>query len=220
MKARDWAVNWLVEKGKALYEKFFGKNAEKEDKKEGGDLAAVEQEIKSEGAEKEKEDGEIKKEEADQIAEKVKMDQSDVIKTISVKDGGETWDFEYVQRALAASLPKKANRALGGAHRSLDFITGKQERHHMPSWDAIQESNTGIFSYGAAPALVMDKADHYTTSSWGKLGKSYSLELAELIKAGKFKVAQRRDIKEVKNMFPGKYDKGISQMLDYTNANI
>ena len=97
IKARDWAVNWLVEKGKELYEKVFGKKEDgKDDKKKGG-LGAVEDKIKNEGKEKGK-DGEVKKEDADQIVADVKSQESNVIKDISVKEIGESWEFKYIQK--------------------------------------------------------------------------------------------------------------------------
>ena len=107
IKARDWVINWLVEKGKALYDSLLGKDDKKEDKGKGG-LAAVEQEIENEGKEKKK-DGELSKQDADKIVSDVKRDQSDVISSISVRDGGETWDFEYVQRTTLKVL-KSANK--------------------------------------------------------------------------------------------------------------
>lgn len=133
IKARDWLVNWLVQKGKELYEKIFGKKEEKGDNKKGG-MEGVEQEIKSEGEEKGK-DGEIKREEADQIAGKVRADQGDVIKEITVRDGGETWDFEYVQRALKKVSKKLEVPKINDNPSFAQWFNGISYEEFMKFWN-------------------------------------------------------------------------------------
>lgn len=58
-------------------------------------------------AELESDEGEIKEEEAQSIKNKVNRDHPSVIEISSVRDGGETWDFEYVQRKLKKEPKKK-----------------------------------------------------------------------------------------------------------------
>jgi hypothetical protein len=69
-------------------------------------IAAALEEIKSEG-EAESDDGEISKSEADAIKDKVNLDHPEVIEIGPVQDGGETWDFEYVQRKKAQVAKRK-----------------------------------------------------------------------------------------------------------------
>lgn len=156
IKARDWAVNWLVEKGKELYEKVFGKKEDgKEDKKKGG-LGAVEDEIKSEGKEKEK-DGEVTKADADQIVADVKRDQGDVVKDVTVIDGGETWDFEYIQRTKTKL--HKSNVFNIAAHGKQPSPRSPYQSHHIiqNEWAA---SNYITYSRSAAPAILLDQSTH------------------------------------------------------------
>ncbi len=70
------------------------------DKKGDGKKDTIEAavaEIDKEGKEKVA-DGEVTKADADKIVADVKKDHPGVIQSISVIDGGETWDFEYVQK--------------------------------------------------------------------------------------------------------------------------
>jgi len=78
--------NWI--------EKWFG---EEDDGKD--DIAKALSEIDSEAKADAAGDGEVKQDEAETIKEKVNKDHPSVIEITSVADGGETWDFEYVQRA-------------------------------------------------------------------------------------------------------------------------
>ncbi|MBD2753189.1 DUF4157 domain-containing protein [Spirosoma sp. BT704] len=52
-------------------------------------------------------DGEVTRAEADQIAANVKRDHGTIIGSITVVDGGETWDFEYIQRKKKKGPTKK-----------------------------------------------------------------------------------------------------------------
>ncbi len=78
------------------------------DKKGDGKKDNIEsalQEIDKEGKEKIA-DAEVTKTDADKIAADVKKDHPTVIQSISVIDGGATWDFDYVQKAAKKSIPK------------------------------------------------------------------------------------------------------------------
>ena len=85
------------------------------DKKGDGKKDNIEsalQEIDKEGKEKIA-DGEVTKADADKIVADVKKDHPTVIQSISVMDGGATWDFEYVQRSSVKIL--KQNKVAGAA---------------------------------------------------------------------------------------------------------
>jgi phage-related protein len=84
---------------KGWIEKWFGEEDDGTD-----DIAKALSEIDTE-ANADSDDGEVKKDEADAIKEKVNKDHPSVIEITSVKDSGETWDFEYVQKA-SKKIPK------------------------------------------------------------------------------------------------------------------
>ncbi len=97
-----------------------------EDKKEEGkgdkkdNIAAALREIDTE-AKHELDEGEVKQDEAEAIKNKVNQDHATVIEISSVKDGGETWDFEYVQR-MAKKVPKTAKLAKGPNQKTLGVL--------------------------------------------------------------------------------------------------
>jgi hypothetical protein len=99
LNGNEWVV---VPEAKGIESKpvHFAAIVTEEDKKaETTDkIEAALSEIDSEGKQKIA-DGEVTSEDAHQIVEDVKRDHPSVIQSISVIDGGETWDFEYVQRA-------------------------------------------------------------------------------------------------------------------------
>ncbi|MEP7229797.1 MAG: DUF4157 domain-containing protein [Ginsengibacter sp.] len=86
---------------KGWVEKLLGKGDEQDGK---DDINKALGEIDTE-AQTDAKDGEIKKDEADAIKNKVNQDHKSVIEISSVADGGQTWDFEYVQRAKK-KIPK------------------------------------------------------------------------------------------------------------------
>ncbi|MBK8924093.1 MAG: DUF4157 domain-containing protein [Saprospirales bacterium] len=178
IKARDKAIKWLVKKGKALFNKIFGKGdkgkkAGKDDNEKAGSLAPVDQEIENLGKE-EKKDGEITKEEADQIAGRVKKDQGALIGNISVKDGGETWDFDYVQRAKkvrkTSALPQTSEPVYGGLYHgfgtSMNIETLTKNRNAGTSankapqndnWDILQLRGVWKSTYYVRGHLLSEK---------------------------------------------------------------
>ena len=86
--------NWIM--------RLFGSGGE-----EGEDsIEAALREIDTEG-EQESDEGEVTQDEAEAIKNKVNQDHSEVIEISSVKEGEETWDFEYVQRSSKKIHRKK-----------------------------------------------------------------------------------------------------------------
>jgi Domain of unknown function (DUF4157) len=100
----DAGIDWLIKQGMDLFNSLFGAAAG-EDKP--GDADAALAEIDKEGNEKAS-DGDISSTEANQIAEDVKRDFPEAFQSITVKDGGETWNYDYVQKAAdEKKIPKK-----------------------------------------------------------------------------------------------------------------
>ncbi|SHF74268.1 eCIS core domain-containing protein [Flavobacterium defluvii] len=103
-EALTWLVNQAVDRGMALLDRVMGRG-EPEAATPSGPIAGALAEIDSE-TEKENDEGEVTAEEAQAIKNKVNTDQSSVINISSVTDGGETWDYNYVQ-LMAYQKPKK-----------------------------------------------------------------------------------------------------------------
>lgn len=107
---------------------------------------------------------------------------------------------------------KLESKSKGGAFKDLENLENT-ERHHMPSCEASKlERSDG-------PAIIMDKADHMKTASWGRSKESqeYRNKQKELIDTGKFKEAQQMDINDIRAKFGNKYDNEISEMKKYSN---
>ncbi|RZJ51066.1 MAG: DUF4157 domain-containing protein [Chryseobacterium sp.] len=99
-EALTWLVNKAVDTGMAMLDRLMGR-AEPEAATPSGPIAAALTEINTE-ADKEKDEGQITEEEAQAIKNKVNTDHSTVINISSVTDGGENWNFNYVQRSVLA----------------------------------------------------------------------------------------------------------------------
>lgn len=119
----DRVVNWVVSQGRRLMNAVTGRGGAQADNRNQGrpDLAAVEQSIKSQGREKSR-DGEMSRGEADEIAANVRRNNANTIGSITVIDGGGTWDFEYVQRNEKTSLPKNQGLRDCVARNNLDEV--------------------------------------------------------------------------------------------------
>ncbi len=103
-EALTWLVNKAVDTGMALLDRVMGRG-EPEAATPAGPIAGALAEIDSE-TEKENDEGEVTADEAQAIKNKVNTDQASVINISSVTDGGETWDYNYVQ-LTKKSTPKK-----------------------------------------------------------------------------------------------------------------
>ncbi|GJM34482.1 MAG: hypothetical protein DHS20C18_34830 [Saprospiraceae bacterium] len=100
--------------------KFLTRGKEEKEKDDGDDtLKKALTEINTEG-EKETDEGEVTRDEAIGIKEKVNRDHPTVINITSVTDGGDTWNFEYIQKASAQV--KKSRLAKGKNQKILGII--------------------------------------------------------------------------------------------------
>ena len=108
-EALTWLVNQAVDRGMAMLDRLMGRG-EPEGATPSGPIAGALAEIHTEG-EKEKDQGEVTADEAQAIKNKVNTDHSSVIDISSVTDGGENWNFNYLQRT-EEKLPKKAEKGL------------------------------------------------------------------------------------------------------------
>lgn len=117
-EALTWLVNKAVDTGMAMLDRVMGRS-QPEAATPSGPIAGALAEIDTE-AEKEKDEGKITAEEAQAIKNKVNTDHASVINISSVRDSGETWDFDYVQRATK-SVPQ-GNLAPGVTHKKLKIL--------------------------------------------------------------------------------------------------
>jgi hypothetical protein len=100
-KVEDGIAN-IMQRVKGWIEKLFGTKEEDS----GDSIEKALQEIETE-AEHEEDEGEVTMNEAELIKSKVNQDHAAVIDISSVADGGETWDFEYIQKK-SKKVPKTA----------------------------------------------------------------------------------------------------------------
>ncbi|SHM98920.1 eCIS core domain-containing protein [Flavobacterium pectinovorum] len=95
-EALTWLVNKAVDTGMAMLDRVMGRG--EPEAAASGPIAGALAEIDSE-TEKENDEGEVTVDEAQAIKNKVNNDHSSVIEISSVADGGETWDYTYIQKA-------------------------------------------------------------------------------------------------------------------------
>ena len=114
---------------------------------------------------------------------------------------------------IAAQYTHESKAELnGGAYKILPSIEGKEKHHRASNY-----ANEGLFSRENGPALVMDKADHYETASWGRSKEAceYREEQKELAQNGQWEKALQMDFDDVHDKFGSKYDEGIKQLSEY-----
>ncbi|MHA7059787.1 eCIS core domain-containing protein [Aquimarina sp. M1] len=105
-EALTWLVNKAVDTGMALLDRVMGRSApSSEEETPTGPVGEALAEITSESG-REKDEGEVTAEEAQGIKNKVNTDHASVINISSVTDGGDTWNYNYVQREVQEE-PKK-----------------------------------------------------------------------------------------------------------------
>ncbi|MFD0340602.1 hypothetical protein ACFVH0_18300, partial [Streptomyces sp. NPDC127117] len=143
-RAIDKIVNFIAKKGKALWDKLKGKDKGKNsssrnadpdhDKKVAAGLAAIDVE-----EQKYLKDGKISPDDAKKVARKVKNEHS-IFKSITVIDGGGTWDYSYVASKGRKKGEEKGERkswelAPGGlrSHEGKTILTstGKEKTVHL-----------------------------------------------------------------------------------------
>lgn len=95
-EALTWLVNKAVDTGMAMLDRIMGRG--EPEATASGPIAGALAEIDTE-TEKENDEGEVTVDEAQAIKNKVNNDHSSVIDISSVADGGETWDYTYIQKA-------------------------------------------------------------------------------------------------------------------------
>jgi hypothetical protein len=135
-----------------------------------------------------------------------------------------TGDFARIILNNTADVVKSGAKTGGYFGELRQFIqkstnqSGQLHIHHMPAFEAVNASNFSKLDYGSAPAIIMDKADHIKTSSFGYSENAikYRLQQTELIKSGRIEDAIRMDINDlIKNGLYDKYKIGIDQMIQY-----
>ncbi|WP_299314588.1 DUF4157 domain-containing protein [uncultured Aquimarina sp.] len=106
-EALTWLVNKAVDTGMALLDRVMGRSAPSSEEEEAptGPVGEALAEIATESG-REQDEGEVTVEEAEGIKNKVNTDHASVIDISSVTDGGDTWDYNYVQREVQEE-PKK-----------------------------------------------------------------------------------------------------------------
>lgn len=125
--------------------------------------------------------------------------------------------IEYIENKYSSQknnlrFEKEKIEYVGGTYKECREYTTENklqntEVHHIPANDV----NGMNLSDG--PAIIMDKADHMKTASWGnsKEARAYREKQGELIKNGDFKAAFEMDVKDIHSKFGCKYDKVIEQ---------
>ncbi|WP_169742166.1 hypothetical protein [Arenimonas malthae] len=106
----------------------------------------------------------------------------------------------------------------GGAYGRLSAQRGVIERHHAPAGSVSPHTTH------SGPAIQMDYADHFLTSSHGSQGLAgvmYRSEVKQLIDAGNMRGAMAMEIRDVRRVSvqsagtTTKYNAAIREMLDY-----
>jgi hypothetical protein len=83
------------------------------------------------------------------------------------------------------------------------------EAHHMPQKDL------GFTTEDEGGALVMDRAEHYRTRTWGSRGKVTAREDADL----SFRQVLAKDFRNVRSIAGTRYNSGLRQLLGYYREN-
>jgi hypothetical protein len=157
-EALTWLVNQAVDRGMALLDRVMGRS-EPEAATPSGPIAGALAEIDSE-SEREKDEGQITAEEAQGIKNKVNTDQASVINISSVTDGGDTWDYNYVQRAV-----KSVNKA-GGNVATIDTLRTevRSVRARIVELSHGNESNVELVNVSTLVDLMAERiANHAST---------------------------------------------------------
>jgi hypothetical protein len=136
-QALTWLVNRAVDTGMALLDRVMGRGAPEAAATPSGPIAGALAEIDSE-SEKEADQGEVTAEEAQAVKNKVNTDHASSISISSVTDGGDTWDYNYVQLAVKKAPKKKllpGEGAVGtfSALRSSGSSGDNLTPHHIPA---------------------------------------------------------------------------------------
>jgi hypothetical protein len=131
-----WLVNKAVTMGRRLLDRVMGRRGEAG--QDGSDsLQNAIREVDQEGAQKSA-DGELIRADAEQIKSNVNRDHPTVIEITRINDGGSTWDFEYVQRAVK-KIPKKKTIPRSEIRDRL-YELGAYKGDYGISWDTARKN--------------------------------------------------------------------------------
>lgn len=171
-EALTWLVNKAVDTGMNMLDRLMGR-AEPEAATASGPIASALAEIDSEG-EKEKDEGQITEQEAQGIKNKVNNDHASVINISSVTDGGENWDFNYIQRTKK-SIPKSTSTTSSApalvAGETIRVYTGTKWVLAVFQKYEILTGNKFIHAKADDGVIYGKREDSYNNGGW----ENYSL---------------------------------------------
>jgi hypothetical protein len=100
----------------------------------------------------------------------------------------------------------------GGRFGQLERLGKEGYQRHHPIAAAISP-----IPYEEAPAFHMETLDHMRTASYGNgpAAQRYKAAQKRLADSGRMDEAMHMDIRDVRSKFGNKYDREISEMLDY-----
>jgi hypothetical protein len=155
-----WLVNKAVAMGKRVLDRVMGRGGEKA---RGDSTVNAITELKKEGTQKLM-DGNITSLEANQIKSTVNNKHSDVIEITKIRDGGETWNFEYIQKA-EIKLPKKSTVNSPGLPEKGNIVrvyNAKKGRYE----DAVIDDYETITIQGTSNLMMRYKTKVGNTTYW------------------------------------------------------
>ncbi len=132
-------------------------------------------------------------------------------------DGGDTNPFTYPEDPWRLVDP--LGLVKGGSYHQVRGSNKGGEVHHTPAQSTYTDLDSPTHSSG--PSVHMSKKDHRKTGSHGSqgdAGKLFRKEQQKLVDAGKWSDAIAMDVKDVSKKFPGKYKKGLREMIDYAHS--
>jgi uncharacterized protein RhaS with RHS repeats len=104
----------------------------------------------------------------------------------------------------------------GGSYNDVRKTNTGGEVHHMPSNKANRANG---YTRGEGPSIIMTKADHKQTASWGrsKAATNYRANQAVLISQGQsgYAKAMENDIRDIKSRHKTKYNKSMIEAVEY-----
>lgn len=213
--AIDRVVNWVVAQGRRLVNAVTGRGAAApaDNRNQGRpDLAAVEQSIRSQGQEKGR-DGEVSRGDADLIAANVRRDNPNTIGSITVVDGGATWDIEYVQRAKT-SLNKNAASPflyLVGRHNNLIGKDPLLNSHHVGQKALMKQFLGNGYDESTGAAILVPAIGHTRRGPNGIVSRSMTgfNNATEVL---------QRDVGELRRVYPDIPEAKIQELISLNHS--
>ncbi|MFD2565655.1 eCIS core domain-containing protein [Aquimarina rubra] len=155
-EALTWLVNKAVDTGMALLDRVMGRSAppSEEEAPATGPVSVAVAAINSEG-QREQDEGEVTAEEAQGIKNKVNTDHASVINISSVTDGGDTWDYHYVQRSTE-EIPKEGTNSVDNLRREVRSVQSR-----IFDLSEGNENNTDLVNVSGLVDMMSDRLrDH------------------------------------------------------------